>query len=235
MKATSWSDKWFTSWNLFVTIVSFEWLLTLTRRPNGGSIILLRALLTAIFVFILVLGLINLLDPTKTWPSDFRELRIMLNEKIPWFGAIFASIYIALYARFASQWTYLANLYNSIKETEARVASDRKAAPIIADWKAGFLEDAENLHLATKGTFVAVLKIWGEDKTVRSAFIRNTPGNERRFTDLMDVVRKVYEICENKHLASVSRPTARGWAIMTFVLGVIVGTAFWGLLSYLRQ
>jgi hypothetical protein len=153
-------------------------------------------------------------------------------EKLPWFGAIFASVYIALYARFASQWTYLANVYNSIKETEARVASDVKAVPIIADWKAGFLEDAEHLHLATKGTFVATIKIWGEDKNVEKTFVENTPGKEKRFADLMDTVRKVYEICDSKYLDSVPRRTARERAIVAFILGVIVGIALFALLFY---
>lgn len=226
MKATSWSDWWFASWNWFATLVSFEWILTLTRRPNGGSIILLRALLTATLVFTVILLARNWLDCQQS------ELRLQLLEKIPWFGAIFASVYVALYARFASQWTYLANLYNSIKETEARVASDRKAGPIIADWKAGFLEDAEHLHLATKGTFVATLKIWGEDKNIKEAFIRNTPGREKRFTALMDTVNKVYEICDNKYLDRVPRRTARERAIVAFIFGVVAGVALFALLFY---
>ncbi len=43
-----------------------------------------------------------------------------LLTALPTFGAIFAAVYFALYARFASQWSYLANLYNKIKEAETR-------------------------------------------------------------------------------------------------------------------
>ncbi len=179
-------------------IVSGEWLLR--NHPNSGGIILLRAIQIAILVFIIVLTFINFIDPTRTWHSDRRELRLQLLEKLPWFGAILAAIYFALYARFASQWTYLANLYNQIKQTEARTAgNDNRALKIIiAEWKAGFFEDAEVLHLATKPVFASVIKAWAEDEAVQEQFIKNTPGGKGRFDRLKESVTKAWERYERK-------------------------------------
>jgi len=108
-------------------------------------------------------------------------------------GAFIAALYAALYARFAAQWTYLAHLYNQISQTEARNISDPKAEPVIAQWKAGFPEDAEELHLATKSLFASVLKRWGDDPQVKKSFMDNTPGGEDRFNALMQDVKNAYE------------------------------------------
>ncbi len=54
-------------------------------------------------------------------------------ELLPWLGALFGAVYAGLYARFASQWLYLANTYNQIKAAECR--SESSARPL-AEWKA---------------------------------------------------------------------------------------------------
>lgn len=189
LKTKSVVDRLLKYWAPIVKFVSCEWLLTSTRHPNGGDIIGLRALLTAFWIYSVIFLLKLFLD---SWTELFGELKL--------FGAIFAATYVALYARFASQWTYLANLYNQIKATEARTARDDDEASksIIAAWKAGFLEDAEELHLATKGVFVSVLKIWGDDDAVRKCFIKNTPGGEKRFDALMGDVKNAYERHERR-------------------------------------
>jgi len=108
-------------------------------------------------------------------------LRLQLIQLAPLCGIVFGAIYTALYARFASQWSYLANLYNNIKETEA-LDGDEK---VVAEWKAGFIEDAENLHLACKSSFVTTVKVWGEDPLVKKSFIKNAPGGKKRYKRLM--------------------------------------------------
>lgn len=182
-------------WSKLVTLFSFEWVLTNFRRPNGGDIILLRALLIALLIYLSAIGVRNLLDPERGLSFDGVEFRKQIGETLHWLGAVMGSIYAALYTRFASQWRYLANLYNKIKETEAK-NGDAVAKDVIASWKAGFLEDAEDLHLATKQLFVSVIHAWGKDKNVEKAFVENTPGGQTRFNVLMKEVVEVYSRCD---------------------------------------
>lgn len=170
---------------------SFEWLLTRTRRPNGGDIILARAILTALWMYMLAIFARNRFTLCGLWG--------LILETLPWFGAIFAAIYFALYARFASQWTYLANVYNQIKGVEVRAPNSAKARKKIAEWKAGFLEDAEVLHLATHRVFSSVLKVWGNEKLVEAAYCKNTPGGKVRFDLLMRDVEKIDDATAAKY------------------------------------
>lgn len=59
------------------------------------------------------------------------------------------------------------------------------AAERIAEWKAGFAEDAEELHLATKKIFAQVIRTWLDKAEVKDAFIRYTEGGEDRYRNLM--------------------------------------------------
>lgn len=179
-----------------IEVLSFETLLTGTKRPNGGDIILLRTVGITAWLYVLALMLKQGLDPDRTWEFSQRELLIELRGTLPWIGAIFAAVYASLYARFSSQWLYLAGLYNQIKAIEARTTGpvSGETPRIIAEWKAGFLEDAQELHLATKRLFISIIKIWGEDPAVREEFIRNTPGGEERFNDLMNDVQNTYTL-----------------------------------------
>jgi len=93
---------------------------------------------------------------------------LAVSKSIPTFGAIFAACYVALYSRFSSQWTYLANVYNQIKAAETSAETDKKI--LIAEWKAGFIEDALTLHLAYKPIFSATINVWGRDESVAEAF-----------------------------------------------------------------
>jgi hypothetical protein len=145
-------------------------------------------------MFSIVLAFLNIVDPTKTWEPSFHDLQLQVIDKFPWFGAIFAAYYTGLYARFSSQWSCLANLYNNIKQTEA----GEHNKDVIASWKAGFLEDADNLHMAGKGTFVSIVKAWGFQDDVRACFIKNTPGGEKRFQKLMEKVGESIEIVDQK-------------------------------------
>jgi len=135
------ATRLFSLWRKAVVVLSSEWVLTKWRIPNGGAAVLFRALISGVIIFSLVLVFLNVSDPMRTWQFSSQELRTQIIEKFPWFAAIFAGIYTALYARFSSQWSYLANLYNSIKQVEIN-AADKE---VLAEWKAGFMEDAETL------------------------------------------------------------------------------------------
>jgi hypothetical protein len=47
-------------------------------------------------------------------------------DSIGWIGAIFAAVYAALYARFASQWSYLAGVYNQMRQTLVTTEAERR-------------------------------------------------------------------------------------------------------------
>jgi len=166
-------------WKCVVCLFSSEWVLTGLRWPNGSEAILLRSVISSILLFMLVLLTLNVIDPSRTWQPSFAELRIQVSGRTGWLGMIFAAVYTALYAKFSSQWTYLANLYNQIKQVET---STQFADPdALAEWKAGFIEDAENLHLACKGSFVSVIKAWTSEESVKEKYVKHTPGGEERF------------------------------------------------------
>ena len=107
----------------------------------------------------------------------------------------FAALYVAFYARFASQWAYLASVYNQVKSSEARAAEKTPAGErehIIAQWKAAFIEDAEVLHLHRKGIFVGTVRAWGANDDVRACFVASTYGGEERLRMIMQDVEDSY-------------------------------------------
>lgn len=188
-------------WSYALHWLSFEFLLTRLKRANGGDVILLRALVIAMefYAIAIVLGLFDSSGGlTLSWNAFWTEL----PKHSQWFGPIIAAVYAALYARFASQWSYLANLYNQIKGSEIRLLTSiaekkitkgnaDKVAEKLAEWKAGFVEDAENLHLATKNSIAAIIWFWLKVPEVRDAYEKGTPGGERRYQPLMDAVSEV--------------------------------------------
>ncbi len=191
------TDLFVTGWHHFVTAITFEWILrTRARRSNGGDVILARSFLTALAVFLFILVIENLLDPDRTWQFSMDVLRRQMISKLPWFGGIFAAVYVGLYTRFSSQWSYLANVYNQIKsaEVKAAAASSKKtsaAETALAEWKAGFIEYAEYLHLATKESVAPVIYHWGRQPLVMAEYLRGVPAGEERYRLLMDAVARV--------------------------------------------
>lgn len=181
-------------WKSFVNLISGEWILN--NADNGGATIALRALICSAFIFVLMIGFINMVDPQTSWIFSFDELKIELKNKFTWYSAIFAAVYAALYGRFASQWTYLANLYNSIKSASL---NDNINADRLAEWKAGFIEDAECLHLSHKDNFISIIHTWTNEKLVRDKYIAFTPGGEARFNKLKSSIDKRYREIHKTH------------------------------------
>lgn len=188
--------KMFRPWRKFASVATGEWVLTRFQIPNGGAVVLFRSLFTSLLIFLSALAIINILDPTRTWTFSLPEFRNQVVERFHWLAAAFAANYTAFYARFASQWTYLADLYNRIKEAEATSAD----SVVVAEWKAGFLEDDENLHLIGKTTFVSTARVWASDPDVRKCFVDFTPGGEVRYRHLVEKVARSYELVETKFL-----------------------------------
>lgn len=175
-----------------VNIISGEWLLGALGLSNGGSVIVLRALFVALWALFLLcpmsLAVKDVLDPTRGWTFDANRLTQYMVHHLTSAAVVFGSVYTALYARFAAQWRYLADVYNKIKEAEVKYSNQENAAERIAEWKAGFAEDAEELHLATKKIFAQVIRTWLAKADVRDAFIKYTAGGEERYRNLMKSV-----------------------------------------------
>jgi hypothetical protein len=170
-----------------VSYLSCEFLLEKCHLPNGGAVVFLRSLFVTFVLYLIVIGTKNIVDPETSWAFSSYQLRKQSVDMIAWFGAIFGGAYVTFYTRFASQWTYLANLYNKIKETELRspVGKNKALQATLAAWKAGFIEDADELHLVRKHMFAFVVKTWGSDKKVATIFEKYTPGGRKRFDRIM--------------------------------------------------
>jgi hypothetical protein len=163
--------------------------------PNGGTAVLLRSTLISIGIYLLAIGLKSRLAPETTWGFDSNAFRGVVAETIPWFGAIFAGVYVALYTRFASQWNYMAGLYNQIMQsTVENPPANITSETALRMWQAGFVEDAEDLHLAEKPMFASVIRSMLAKPETRAFFIAHAPGGEQR---LKNLERKVTQALES--------------------------------------
>jgi hypothetical protein len=167
-------------------VTSHEWLLTELRWANGGDVILLRSILVSAEAYFLALALKNGIDPGRVWSISLASLQDEILHTGKWYGPIFAGVYASLYGRYSSQWSYLAGVYNRIKETEARGNTDAAA---LAQWKAGFIEDADDLHLAGKPMFASTIRAWSAE-AVKSEFAAHTNNGEERWRNIMSRVGK---------------------------------------------
>lgn len=171
--------------SLAYELLSAEWLLTKLHLANGSVVIILRAIWTTTLVYAFVLATMNVIDPHRSWQFDPVQFRTQLLETGKWFAAIFAGIYTALYTRFASQWSYVAGIYNQIKAAECRKIENEQA---LLEWKVGFIEDAEALHVAAKPGIANVIRNWIQHAGVRDQFISDVVDGERRFKRLVERV-----------------------------------------------
>ena len=79
---------------------------------NGGSSVVLRALFSGTFISIFVIIAHYVVYVDVVHPFE------IIKHNGWQFCGIYAAAYAAFYARFVSQWTYLSNLYNQIKNSE---------------------------------------------------------------------------------------------------------------------
>lgn len=176
------------------SFISAEWILTKFQQSNGGAVILARSIFVASWITFLLFLAYGIQVGYTYNVFDLSFVKSHLFDGIKIFGTILAFVYAALYARFSAQWRYLADLYNKIKETQAR---NGEASIILAQWKAGFIEDADELHLATKKIFMSVIYHWLNEDDVREEFIQNTPCGSAHYLNLkarIDMAYKDHEI-----------------------------------------
>jgi hypothetical protein len=173
----------------------------LDKNPNSAEVILIRTILTSAIIFTLALVVKNCMHlnfVVSSWPKAFFK---HTSENVPWLGAIAAVVYAAFYARFSAQWSYLASLYNEIVQTEiglqdcsgsdSSVESRRQA--LLDNWKVGFIDDAETLHLCGKKCFASIIVRWAEDKPgMRDLFIKGSPGEGDRFDRILARAREAH-------------------------------------------
>jgi hypothetical protein len=168
---------------LLVEVVSGEWTLKRCKYANGGDMIVFRSLWASVCIYLVTIGVKEWCEPSSILEFNRGALREAVSKNLPWFGAIFVGVYATLHSRYASQWTYLANVYNRIKETDARGGIEDNRA--MAEWKAGFLEDAEDLHLIGKPMFASLFRAWSKDGLVGEMFRTHTSNGPRRWAALL--------------------------------------------------
>ncbi|OBF33265.1 hypothetical protein A5724_19545 [Mycobacterium sp. ACS1612] len=179
------------------TIVSGEFMLKLGSRlgrPNGGTMIFLRSVWVSVILYSVAL-LLRSGDYAEwtwrfwEWQIDLEKLKGEITETVPWLGAIFAGVYVALYARFSAQFSYLAGVYNQLMETAASSPRDEHKDEILDTWYAGFIEDAVALHLASKRMFSVAVWFQLEIPRVYQMFTQYTVNGDEKVKRLIRSLR----------------------------------------------
>lgn len=78
--------------------------------PNGGRAVPYRSAFVTVYLYLLTIGLKSHTREYAVLEFSLEQLFAEAHRTIPWAGAIFGAVYAALYARFSSQWAYIADL-----------------------------------------------------------------------------------------------------------------------------
>jgi hypothetical protein len=169
-----------------------RWLLceiALDGRANSGAVILFRSTVISLLIFVPVVGTVAALQPGAIWWTLSAEsAATVVLETLPWLGGIFFAVYASLYSRFASQWNYLANLYNQIMQTAVSHppgADHCEHTKRLRIWQAAFVEDAVSLHLAAKPLFASAIRDMLRHPLVRATFISHNAKGSVAFDELL--------------------------------------------------
>lgn len=152
--------------------LSGEWLLH--GRSNGGAIVFLRAALVSVLIFAAGLSLKCAVDPDTRLAFSLYALRAEVRDNVGWLGAIFAAAYTGFYARYSSQWSYLAGLYNQIMAAACTLDPSAPKPLDLRKWEVGFIEDCYLMHLDRKEVFAFVIKQLLEEPAVYKVLIETT-------------------------------------------------------------
>lgn len=148
---------------------------------------IVRALWVTAYLVVTTLLLKNLSDECRGWTFSFSVLVNDLRELSGWIVAAFGAIYLAFYSRFSAQWSYLANMYNQIKQAEVTRSDFLNTAEQLAQWKAGFIEDALELHLASKPSIAGIICAWSQDPKIEAAFVQFTLAGKARWAHVLNL------------------------------------------------
>ncbi len=172
-KRSSEPGRWRTFFQRTFDFVSGEWLLYVgRRRANGGGLVLVRALFVTTEIMLPALLLADWRLCTPLCEFSWKRIPLAIADHQAWIAAIFAGVYTSLYSRFSSQWLYVADVYNKLMAAQVglRAPISADAAGALVKWKAGFVEDAEDLHLARKTMFAAAVVGLLSESQVRARF-----------------------------------------------------------------
>lgn len=139
----------------------------LGHMPNGGTAVLFRAVFVSAYLYLIAIAIRSYTRECAVLAFSLDQFFSEVNETIPWAGAIFGAVYAALYARFSSQWTYLADLYNQQLAVSVTTSEDKLNGENYAIWQAAFIEDAVCMHLATKRGFSNAIYMMLQEKKIR--------------------------------------------------------------------
>lgn len=160
--------------------------------PNGGTAIFVRTLWITALIYSSAL-LIRAVGYTDwSWHFDLQKLREEVGATTTWLGAIAVATYTALYARFSSQWTYLANVYHQMKNAivsgPENPGEEQKVQ--VEYWMAAFVEDAQDLHLVRMKMFAMTAWEWLKEPAVAEKFDLYTVGGRERRIRLQKQLRR---------------------------------------------
>lgn len=156
-----------------VWIATAEWLFKIF--PNGGTAVILRTLFSGSLLLVAAALMYKMYHVFYT-EDNFDVVKFVASNWLKFCG-MYAAVYASFYTRFVSQWTYLSNLYNQIKNADLDLGKsccmnnnpsqcgrtcNCLAKNKLDGWMAGFIEDAETLHMETKPIFSTVIYIWLE-------------------------------------------------------------------------
>lgn len=165
---------------------------------NSGLVIFLRSVWVSAFLFSLALLVKSWCEAGPNSEFSWSIARQLVAKHFEWFGALFAGCYAAFYARYSSQWSYLADVYNQIMATKCTIPPEEHATNrSLLHWQVGFIEDAHLLHLDGKPPFAGVIKDLLKYPHVYAEFAATLPDTrktiERRVDfDLERDLRKEY-------------------------------------------
>lgn len=195
--------------NKLIDVLSCEWILK--RRSNGGTAVLIRSIMISVGVFLFAIALQEILLPRNWWTFDATRARTLMSDRIPWLGAIFAATYLALYARFTAQWSYLASLYNQIMNSAHQSRTGvGKDDEVLNRWWAAFMEDAMELHLAYKPMFAPAMASLLADDDIRLEFQSSSIAGVKRSLELACRLRQVDETLIAEDLIEKIRKEQQG-------------------------
>lgn len=172
----------------------------LDSRPNSAGVILLRTMWASLLIFVLALLLKNMVRIWDAKVCAWRPIFLEIASNTSWLGAIAAAAYAAFYTRFAAQWSYLANLYNQIKQMEvtypdcSEQAVERARQEALDDWRIALIDDAETLHLCGKKCFASVILRWAKRPGMKKRFSKGLQGEERRFAEILGMAARAWNV-----------------------------------------
>jgi hypothetical protein len=162
-------------------------------EANGGTVIFLRSAITGLVLFAIAIATAGISQTGLHLGINWQIVRNLVATNLAWAGAMFAGAYAAFYSRFSSQWNYLAGVYNQLMAAQVQAPIDATAPRrrAYAAWKAGIVEDAYTLHLATKRMFAPLIVDLLEEKDVYEAFKETTVISDDQLQSLLIRLEKV--------------------------------------------